>query len=179
MAIVADLSGNAPFASTDRTLSPNKIGHRQLSITLPATPAAYAARDVVGGVLSFTNMQFLGGGNLDIISARLTLGIAAVPSGMTNFELHMYNASPPSALADNAAFDLTAADLPYYQGKLFFSTPTDEGSSLSTSIDAINKQVFLTTDTIYAYLVTIDGYTPAAGSEVYRAALRGLIPNEI
>ena len=179
MAIVRDLSGNNPFNAADRDLSPNKIGHRTLSITLPATPAAYSARDVIGGVLSFTNMHYLGGGNLDLISARLSLGISALPSGMSTFELHMYSASPPSAIADNGAFDLTTADLPYYLGKLVFPAPVDEGSALSVSLDSINKQVFLTTDTVFGYLMTVGGYTPAAGSEVYRTALRGIIPNEV
>ena len=179
MAIVADLSGNSPKIGLDRNNAPNSKGFKTLAITLPATPAAYAAKDVVGGLLTFDNMQYSGGGNLVLISANLLIGASAIPSGMSAFEIHMYNASPPSAYADNAAWDLPPGDTPYYMGKVTLYTPTDEGSSLFTYEDNITKDLALTTENIYAYLVTVGSYTPAAGSEVYRIKLHGIIPNEL
>lgn len=142
----------------------------QVTITRPANQTPYTGLDVVGGAIEFTNMG-PSGGQIKITSADLRIDVAAVPAGMTTFRLHMYNVTPPSALADNAAWDLPAGDRASYLGFIDILTPVDVGSTLSIQTDALNRQVKLSGTSIFAYLVTTAGYTPAANSEVYSPRL--------
>jgi hypothetical protein len=107
-----------------------------------------------------------------LTGTRLELDIAAVPSGMTFFTLHLYSATPPSAYADNAAWDLPSGDRSVYMGNVIVGTPVDLGSTLYVEINNINKMLKLVGgSTLYGYLVTATGYTPAANSEVYKLTL--------
>lgn len=137
-----------------------------LTITRPANQTPYTAGDVVGGALTFPSMG-PSAGRIMLTSTQLELDIAAIPTGMTSFFLALYNVTPPSALADNAAWDLPSGDRASFLGIVQLGTPVDLGSTLYVEQNIINKQIKLAGTSLFGYLVTQTGYTPAANSEVY------------
>jgi hypothetical protein len=143
-----------------------------VTITRPADTTAYTANDVVGGAISFPALAW-NGADFIITSATLAINIAAIPAGMTSFRAYLYNVTPPSALADNAAWDLPAGDRAAYIGYVDFGTPVDLGSTLYVQSDGVNAQLKAASNTVFAYLVTIGGFTPAA-STVFTATLHSL-----
>ena len=140
-----------------------------VSLTRTADTNAYAANDVIGAAtgstaaLTFASMG-PSAGRIMITSVQLELDITAVISGMTSFDLHLYNITPPSALGDNAAFDLPAGDRASYLGKISLGTPVDLGSTLYVETNSVNKQVLLAGTSLFGYLVTVGAYTPASAS---------------
>lgn len=141
-----------------------------VSLTRTADTNAYTANDVLGAATGATAaLTFASIGppsaNVMITGCNLEVDLAAVPTGMTSFDLHLYNATPASALGDNAAFDLPSGDRANYLGKISLGTPADLGSTLYVEQSAINKQIKLgSTSSLFAYLVTVGGYTPASGT---------------
>jgi hypothetical protein len=105
-----------------------------------------------------------------ITSIELECDVAAVPSGMSGFNVRLYNASP-TAIADNAAWDFPSGDRGKYLGKVVLGTPVDEISTLFIDNDIINKQITLATTSLYVELQTIGAFTPAGNSEVYRLTI--------
>lgn len=150
---------------------------KSVTITRTADTNAYTANDVVGAAtgstaaIEFTKMG-QNGCEFYITSAVLEIASTALISGEGSYDLHLYGDSPASALGDNAAFDLPAGDRGTYRGKITLGTPVDLGSTLRVELDGINKQITLSGESIFAYLVTSGGYTPTSG-RVYRVSLRG------
>lgn len=146
------------------------------AITRPANTTAYTASDVVGGVLTFSSVTAVPGGPVMLTSCDLRYDAAAIPSGMTSFRLYLYSATPASAYADNAPWDLPSGDRAAFIGYVDLGAILDLGSTLFAQVDGVNKQVHCATGstTLYGYLVTIGGYTPAANSETAQVALRGV-----
>lgn len=146
--------------------SNNTSGHSAtVTITRPADTTAYTAGDVIGGtggsaIFTFANMARTAGEVL-ITSVELEIDVASVPSGMTGFNLRMYNASP-TAIADNAAWDLPSGDRGKYLGKIALGTPVDEGSTLFIDNDNINKQIALSSTNLYVELQTVGAFTPTS-----------------
>lgn len=147
----------------------------QVTITRPANVTPYTAGDVVGGVITFPSMGAAGSQAM-LTSVDLRIDIAAIPSGMTSFRLYLYSVTPPSALADNAVWDLPAGDRAGFIGYIDLGSPLDLGSTLFTQLDTINKHVKLgaAETALFGYLVTTGGFTPAANSEVYVPTLRAV-----
>lgn len=145
-----------------------------LTITRPANQTPYTANDVVGGALTFPTMG-PSGGRIIITSVQLEIDVTAIPSGMTSFALYLYSVTPPSALADNAPFDIPSGDRAAFLGKISLGTPVDEGSTLYIEASNVNKQVKLAGTSIFGYLVTAGGFTPAANSEVYVVTLNAVV----
>lgn len=146
--------------------SNNTSGHSAtVTITRPADTTAYTAGDVIGdtggsAIFTFANMARAAGDVL-ITSVELEIDVASVPSGMTGFNLRLYNASP-TAIADNAAWDLPSGDRGKYLGKIALGTPVDEGSTLFIDNDNINKQITLPTTSLYVELQTVGAFTPTS-----------------
>lgn len=146
----------------------------QVTITRPANVTAYTAGDVVGGAITFEGAGPTGGNGL-ITAADLRIDVTAIPAGMTSFRLHLYSLTPPSALADNAVWDLPAGDRASYLGYIDLGSPADVGSTLFVQVDQVNKPVRLgSSQNLFGYLVTNGGFTPAANSEVYSATLHAV-----
>lgn len=146
-------------------------------VTRPANVTAYTAGDVVGGVIAFSDMASVAAGrDVVITTASLRIDVSAIPSGMTSFRLHLYSVTPPSAIADNAAWDLPSGDRASYLGYVDVGSPADAGSTLYCQVDAINKQLRLgaAESALYGYLVTNGAYTPAGNSEVYVPTLHAV-----
>lgn len=180
---------NFAAADTVTTLT-NQIGVKPTSVTVrlpitrPANATPYTANDVLGAAaaaLTFPSMApltFAGNANPQVLitGVQLEIDVAAVPAGMTSFRLYLYNVTPPSALADNAAWDLPAGDRVSFLGYIDVGTPVDLGSTLYVETNGINKQLMLpaATTSLFGYLVTNGGFTPAGNSEVYVLTLHGL-----
>lgn len=164
--------------ATNTQLPTTPSGAVQATITRPANTTQYAAGDVVGGAITLAT-GLTSGQRCMLTSMDLMLQIAALPGtpGMTTLDVHFYNVTPPSAIADNGVFDIPSGDRASYLGKVSLTTPIDYGSTLMSQLDNINKQFQLSgSSNLFAYLVTTTSYTPAANSEVYllRAHFLGL-----
>jgi hypothetical protein len=149
-----------------------------VTVTRPANTTAYSDNDVVGGPIEFPNINLgLKGnnaGDILITSSELEIDVAAIPSGMTSFNMYFYSVTPPSALADNSPFDIPAGDRASFLGKISLGTPVDEGSTLYIRTDQVNSHLSPAGTSIFAYLVTVKGFTPAGNSEVYKPTLHAI-----
>jgi hypothetical protein len=142
---------------------------RSAAVTLTRTndTNAYLAGDVVGAAtgstaaLTFTDMGFEAG-RVMITSVSLEIDSTGVISGETSYRLYLYSVTPPSALGDNAVFDLPAGDRASFLGYVDLGTPVDLGSTLWVETHGVNKQVKLAGTSLFGYLVTIGPYTPTA-----------------
>jgi hypothetical protein len=137
------------------------------SVTRPADTTAYAALDVLGAattrVLEFTNIAPVGGGPIVILYASLLIESNAVPSGMGQTKIHLYS-SAPTAIADNAAYDLAAGDRTKYLGSITLGTLVDLGSTVFVEDDLIRKQVIATGSSLFAITQTVNAFTPSSGT---------------
>lgn len=138
------------------------------SATFTPAAAAYAAGDVIEGAKPFDNLGDADGDEYFITMSDLIVGHNAVISGETSYRLHLYNITPPSALADNAAWDLPVGDRASYLGYLDLGTPVDVGSSLHVQAAHVNKQITIPGTSIYGYLVTIGAFTATAAARTVR-----------
>jgi hypothetical protein len=155
------------------------------SITRTNDTNAYTANDVIGAATGSTAaVQFsfadrngtapIAGSSLWITSIELEIDAAAIISGETSYNLYLYNVTPPSALGDNAAFDIPSGDRASFIGKISLGTPVDEGSTLYIRTDQVNAQIKLSGTTAFGYLVTVGAYTPTA-SRVYKVTLHAAV----
>lgn len=144
------------------------------TVTRPANATAYTANDVVGATAAAIDLGVVGpsGGEILIKAVALEIDVVAVPAGMTTFRLALYSVTPPSALADNAAFDIPSGDRASFLGFVTIGTPVDEGATLYVEANEINKRVTLAGTHLFAYLVTAGGFTPAGNSEVYKVTIK-------
>ena len=141
------------------------------SITRPSNTTAYTAGDVVGStsgsaIITLSDIGPSGGYTL-LQSAALIFSDSSVPSGMGSFRVHLYSSSP-TAIADNAAYDLASADRSAYMGYFDFPAPVDFGSTLYTQTDYIGRMIKMATSstTLYAEIETKGAYTPVSASTV-------------
>jgi hypothetical protein len=153
-----------------------------VSFARTADTNAYAALDVIGinssgsagsAIHEFTSAG-QSGGCVIITGWDITIDATAIPSGMTSFALHIYDASP-TAILDNAAFDLVTADQSKHLVQLDTITPADVGSSLYGIASRVNEQVKLASGvtSLFAELVTNGAWTPASGT-TFKLRLRTL-----
>jgi hypothetical protein len=137
-----------------------------VSITRPNDVTAYAAGDVVGptGATAVLKFEGLGNPKQAVRLDRLEFAVhdSALIASEAAYRLHLFNALP-TVYADNAAFDIAAADRAAYCGFIDITTPVDYGATLWMQMSGLNMQVQLGADRgLWAYLVTIAGYTPSA-----------------
>ena len=142
--------------------------------TRPNDTTPYTALDVVGESPA-ENMEFGGigpeaegavNGKIIITHVALRMDRNSVPAGMTQFRLHLFNGAP-TAIADNAAFNLAAADRTNYQGYIEIPTPLDLGDTIYNDTEGgyypVRKEVTVNSiGNLYGVLQTVGAYTPAA-----------------
>lgn len=117
-----------------------------------STSPAYAAGDLVGGVLTFADcLSVLKGGILNSIKLRSKSVQTA------GFKLYLFSANPAATTwTDNAAPNLNAADLPNLIG-MYSLTGNDSGLGTMTiySLDGIGSIIENTASSnLYGVLVT-------------------------
>jgi hypothetical protein len=144
-----------------------------VTFTRPADTTAYLANDVVGAASAVLEFTTLGIDSIIITSTVLEIDASATISGETSYNLHLYKATPPSALADNAPHDIPAGDRDNYLGVLNLGTPLDAGSTLHITQDGVNRHIKMSRATLYAYLVTVGAYAPTS-ERVYRITLHAV-----
>lgn len=136
------------------------------TITMAAGADAHDALDVIstaaGAILSFASLGAIGD-LICILGARMKYSANAIPSGGTGYRLHLYNASP-TAIADDAAFNVPAADLAKYIGYIPISTLIDVGDNCVSIDNNINFTCKLTGTGIFGILQCIAAETPAANA---------------
>ena len=138
-----------------------------VTFTRPSNTTAYTAGDVVGatGGSAIHTLATAGpsGGYVLIQSISMATHDTSVPAGMGSFRVHLYNASP-TAIADNAAFDLLTADHGKYLGYVDLPTPQDFGSSIYTQTDYPGRLIKLATgsSSLFIEIETKGAFTPVS-----------------
>lgn len=154
------------------------------SVTRPSNTTAYNAGDVLGAADSGTPanagdaiLEFASigpaGRAIILTDSRLRFDVGTVgPAG--SFRLHLYSAAP-TAILDNAAWDLPSGDRAAYLGYIELGAPVDLGSTLFVQQSSLNKVVKLAdgSTSLFGLLVTVAGYTPASGT-VHNVTLEAL-----
>ena len=131
--------------------------------TFTPTTANYTAGAVIQGARTLATAGPNAGGRMVILGSRLLIPITSVPAAMTSFTLQLYSVTPPSALANNAAWDLPSGDNASYLGSVALGTPVDLGSTLYVETLGINKPLTVPSGgSVFAYLVTNGAYTGSA-----------------
>ena len=149
----------------------NTVGYGSVAtITRPANQTPYTALDCIGGAIDLGVMG-PSAGRVLLQSVSLDIRIAAVPAGMANMRLALYNATPPSAIADNGAWTWAVADEAVRLAIIDIGTPVDQGAGLYIARANIGQAVKLAGANLFAYLITDGGFTPAANSEIYTLTL--------
>lgn len=157
-------------------LSVQGFGYRGTStVTRPANTTPYSIGDVVGGALTIATIG-PANGHIYITDSKFMMNITAVPAGLSSFTLHLYNVTPPSAIADNSPFTLGSGDRSSYMGSIPLGTPALVGIGTGTPYaqqTQLNAGFTMPAGTdLYGYLVTSVAYTPAANSETYTLTLK-------
>lgn len=133
------------------------------------TPAAasHTAGDSVGVATEFVLKDRSGGvpapgSHLNITSATLLIAGATIET--TAWRLHLFSVTPPSALADDAAFVFATGDLASYLGYVDISQVIDLTDNLYIDMPALNKRIKLaaTGTSVFGYLVNGTTLTPQA-----------------
>jgi len=156
-----------------------------VNIARPNNATPYAAGDVVGNsaaaggaVLEFKNVGMPGGDTI-LTKTAIMIALAAIPAGMVGFTLHLYSESPPSALGDNAAWALPSGDNPMYLGPVVLGAPLVVAGVAATlylkTIGLVEEFRVGATGSLFGYLVTDAGYTPAANTAA-SVALNSIVP---
>lgn len=129
------------------------------SATFTPAASAHAAGDVVGAAAEFA-LAANSGGHLMITTASIM--IEGGNAEATAWRLYLYGVTPPSALADDAVFDLPNGDRASFLGYVDLGTAADLGSTQWAEVTQLNKHVKLTGTSLFGYLVCLSALTPAA-----------------
>jgi hypothetical protein len=135
------------------------------SATFTPAAASHTNGDSVGVSAEFVLKDSRGGtpqagSTVLITSASLRIDGATIET--TAWRLHMFSVTPPSALADDAAFLLASGDRASYLGYIDLSQVVDLGDSLYIEMSNIQKQMTLTGTSFFGYLVNGTTLTPQA-----------------
>lgn len=136
------------------------------SASFTPAAAAYGAGDVISTakefVFTFADGKPIPAGSLiRVQSVVMRVDIAALQASEAAYELQCYGVTPPSALADNAAWTLASADLAAYLGAVAIPAPVDLGAALFIK-SAVDLQFKLSAASLFASLRTVPGFTATA-----------------
>lgn len=152
-----------------------------VSVTRTADTNAYTANDVLGSATGSTaaldfNLGAISGSNIMITSVAFERDVSALVSGESSYILYVYVVTPPSALGDNAAFDIPVGDRASFVGKIPLGVLVAEGGSPHTlyiETNGINKQIKLSGTHVFGYLVTVGAYAPTSAA-VHKVTLNAV-----
>lgn len=170
--VVGSTGSSVSVADAGGSLTVDGKAYRSTAtITRPSNTTAYTAGDVVGdtGGSAILTLASAGpsGGFVLIQSMSLVFSDSTVPSGMGAFRIHLYSASP-TAVADNAPFDLASGERASYLGFVDLAAPQDLGSTIYTQVDYPGRLVKLAaaSTSLFAEIETRGAYTPVSASTV-------------
>ena len=129
------------------------------------TPAAtsHVAGDVIGGAQEFKNIGNPGEFTF-IISASLRINDVNLQT--TAWRIHLFDVTPPSALADDAAFLLPAGDRASYLGYCDIAQVIDLGDTQMIENNNIWKMIRLRGSSLFGYLVNGTTLTTVANPHI-------------
>ena len=145
------------------TLSGSNTRKWATDTILIGTGAAHSAGDVVstdaGEILEFATGLLAGQSGI-ILSSMVTLNNNAVFAGGAGYYLYLFD-EPPTVQATNAAFNMIAADMAKYIGRITIGTLNDLGDTCAITDIGHNFDFTLApNDTkLYGELVAIGGET--------------------
>jgi hypothetical protein len=145
------------------TDSPPGTAAYSASATFTPAAASHTAGDVNGAAAEFA-LVAPSAGRIIITSASLEIDGGTAEA--TAWTLYLYNVTPPSALADDAAFDLPSGDRASFLGQISLGTAVDLGSTQWVEVHGINKQIKLAGTSVFGYLVNATTLTPAAVAHI-------------
>lgn len=151
--------------TTSGSLAVTLPNDQAASVAATFTPAAssHVAGDVNGGAQTFAAMGLSG---RPIMITGASLEIDGGTAEATAWRLYLYNVTPPSATADDGAWDLPSGDRASFLGYVDLGTAVDLGSTQWVETQGINKQVKLSGTALFAYLVNTTTLTPAAVAHI-------------
>jgi hypothetical protein len=97
-----------------------------------------------------------------IMITAASMEIDSVNLQASAWRVYLYNVTPPSAYADDTAWDLPAGDRASFLGYVDIYTGVDMGSTQWMEITNLSKQIRLTGTGAFGYLVNLTTLTPAA-----------------
>lgn len=145
---------------------PMAVGFPTFSAAATFTPAAasHVAGDVNGGAQEFA-LAAPAASLLRIVNASLM--VAGGTQETSTWRLYLFGVTPPSALADDAAFLLPSGDRASFLGYFDFAQLVDVGDTLYIEATP-NKHIRLTGTSVFGYLVNLTTLTPAAVAHTVR-----------
>jgi hypothetical protein len=158
--------GDADVSITNQVPVKSNNSQPSTSNTRPDNATPYSIGDVIGTDpatnMTFANVCTVNGAGFIITGCNLEIDVSAIPAGMSGFRLHLFNAAP-TAITDNLAFNLIAADRTKYLGYIELTTPIDLGDTLWSQNDNVNfkSKLAAATTSIYGVLETKTAYTPS------------------
>jgi hypothetical protein len=142
---------------------------RMMSVDVPNGTAAYAANDVIGGLLPFTGIG-INRDNEKSFGFVTDLYLREIGTQAAACDVYLFH-TVPTSIADNAAFALTAAELDTAFAKVSIASsdyavvPQDGGGTIEWAHKANLNHMFPANDgNLYAYIVPTGTPTFAAGT---------------
>jgi len=129
------------------------------SATFTPAAASHVANDVVGGAQTFA-LGALSGSVFMLTDAELLINSSTAQA--TAWRLYLYNVTPPSATADDGAWDLPSGDQASFLGYIDLGTAIDLGSTQWIENHGVNKTIKLSGTGVFGYLVNLTTLTTAA-----------------
>ena len=159
------LDENGEIVNFDNYPDSVALDSQAYSATVTFIPAAaeHVAGDAHGVSGEFASMG-PNGGRIIITSASLLINGGTAEASA--WRLYLFSSTPPSALADDAAFVLAAGDRASFLGYVDLGTAVDLVDSQWVETHGINKQLKLTGTSLFAYLVNLSTLTPAAVARI-------------
>ena len=138
-----------------------------ISATATFTPAAssHTAGDCVGAAAEFALVAPSGALFL-ITDAEIMISSATAQA--TSWRLELYSVMPPSALADDAQWDIPSGDRASYLGPIAIGTASDRGATQYLKASSINVTVKLAGTSVFGYLVNETTLTTEAVAHLVR-----------
>jgi hypothetical protein len=129
------------------------------------TPAAssHVAGDVVGGAQEFKSIGQL---SQAVVLISASLRIANASAETSTWAVHLFDVTPPSAIADDGAFLLSAGDYASYLGSVALAQTVDLGDTQYIESNNIQKVIRLRGSSVFGYLVNGTTVTPGAVAHV-------------
>lgn len=152
--VMAEITAANPLPMTER-------GGLSASAVFTPAAASHVAGDVHGGAQEFA-LAAPSGCVFEIGSVSMLIANATIET--TAWALHLFSVTPPSALADDAAFTLAAGDRASYLGFVTIPQVVDYGDSLWIESHNIGKRIKLADTSVFGYLVNGTTLTPNAAA---------------
>jgi hypothetical protein len=156
-------TGNTSLSSINTKLT-NGVGVNASATFTPAA-SSHVANDVVGGAQQFS-LGAPSGCVFMITDAEFEIDTGTAQA--TAWRLYLYNVTPPSAIADDGAWDLPSGDRASFLGYIDLGTAIDFGSTQWVESHGVNKTVKLSGTSVFGYLVNLTTLTTAAVAHIVK-----------